>query len=214
MVVCQPTATPISARRRLSHWLLVSRFWPLVSSLPMETISVFMGAGVWGRARRYYTTRRTGFGERRLRKSLEVALTRIPQRSILPTTQVRSGPGQGRSLFRPVAEIGNFRRPGWQGGRVMISVIFCSRVKDNPDSNVKRLLDSAVDTRPPGGTRQDRVPHQVRRRRRRAPAREFLRQLPVRRSAPSSGRAAKAGTPCTTPRNTCSPSATRGRASA
>jgi hypothetical protein len=26
----------------------------------------------------------------------------------------------------------------------MISVIFCSRVKDNPDSNVKRLLDSAV----------------------------------------------------------------------
>jgi hypothetical protein len=27
----------------------------------------------------------------------------------------------------------------------MISVIFCSRVKDNPDSNVKRLLDSAVE---------------------------------------------------------------------
>jgi hypothetical protein len=26
----------------------------------------------------------------------------------------------------------------------MISVIFCSRVKDNPDSNVRRLLDSAV----------------------------------------------------------------------
>jgi hypothetical protein len=26
----------------------------------------------------------------------------------------------------------------------MISVIFCSRVKDNPDSNVKRLLDTAV----------------------------------------------------------------------
>ena len=26
----------------------------------------------------------------------------------------------------------------------MISVIFCSRVKDNPDSNVKRLLDSAL----------------------------------------------------------------------
>ena len=26
----------------------------------------------------------------------------------------------------------------------MISVIFCSRVKDNPDSAVKRLLDSAV----------------------------------------------------------------------
>jgi hypothetical protein len=26
----------------------------------------------------------------------------------------------------------------------MISVIFCSRVKDNPDSNIKRLLDSAV----------------------------------------------------------------------
>ena len=45
MVVCQPTATPISARRRLSHWLLVSRFWPLVSSLPIERISVFMGAG-------------------------------------------------------------------------------------------------------------------------------------------------------------------------
>src|SRR5260370_41147273 len=26
----------------------------------------------------------------------------------------------------------------------MISVIFCSRVKENPDSNVRRLLDSAV----------------------------------------------------------------------
>ena len=26
----------------------------------------------------------------------------------------------------------------------MISVIFCSRVKDNPDSNIGRLLDSAV----------------------------------------------------------------------
>src|SRR6516225_10670202 len=26
----------------------------------------------------------------------------------------------------------------------MITVIFCSRVKDNPDSNIKRLLDSAV----------------------------------------------------------------------
>ena len=26
----------------------------------------------------------------------------------------------------------------------MISVIFCSRVKDNPPSNVRRLLDSAV----------------------------------------------------------------------
>src|SRR5438132_1445022 len=41
-VVCQPTPTPISARRWLSHWLLVSRFCPLVSSLPMEIISVFM----------------------------------------------------------------------------------------------------------------------------------------------------------------------------
>ena len=39
-VVCQPTAMPISARRWLSHWLLVSRFWPLVSSLPMEMISL------------------------------------------------------------------------------------------------------------------------------------------------------------------------------
>src|SRR5881275_3656828 len=33
---------PISARRRLSHWLFVSRFWPLVSSLPIEIISAFM----------------------------------------------------------------------------------------------------------------------------------------------------------------------------
>ena len=41
-VVCQPTGTPISARRRLSHWLLVSRFWPLVISLPMEMISLFI----------------------------------------------------------------------------------------------------------------------------------------------------------------------------
>src|SRR3989442_9259794 len=30
-------------------------------------------------------------------------------------------------------------------GTNMISVIFCSRVKDNPDSNVRQLLDSAVD---------------------------------------------------------------------
>ena len=27
----------------------------------------------------------------------------------------------------------------------MISVLFCTRVKDNPDSNLKRLLDSAVE---------------------------------------------------------------------
>src|SRR5262249_44361711 len=42
-LVCQPTGMPTSARRRLSHWLLVSRFWPLVISLPMEMISAFMG---------------------------------------------------------------------------------------------------------------------------------------------------------------------------
>src|SRR5262249_15270218 len=42
-VVCQPTGMPTSASRRLSHWLLVSRFWPLVNSLPMEMISAFMG---------------------------------------------------------------------------------------------------------------------------------------------------------------------------
>src|SRR5262249_14702577 len=41
-VVYQPTGMPISARRRLSHWLLVSRFWPLVNSLPIDRISVFM----------------------------------------------------------------------------------------------------------------------------------------------------------------------------
>src|SRR5262249_18967235 len=46
-VVCQPTGMPASARRRLSHWLLVSRFWPLVSSLPMDRISAFTG-GSWG----------------------------------------------------------------------------------------------------------------------------------------------------------------------
>ena len=34
--------TPISANLRLSHWQLVSRFWPLVSSLPIERISAFM----------------------------------------------------------------------------------------------------------------------------------------------------------------------------
>src|SRR5207248_221882 len=51
MVVCQPTAMPISASRRLSHWLLVSRFWPLVSSLPIERISVSMrGVGFLGEA--------------------------------------------------------------------------------------------------------------------------------------------------------------------
>src|SRR5579864_3676745 len=33
---------PISASRWLSHWLLVSRFCPLVISVPMEMISVFM----------------------------------------------------------------------------------------------------------------------------------------------------------------------------
>jgi hypothetical protein len=27
----------------------------------------------------------------------------------------------------------------------MLSIIFCSRVKDNPDSNIKRLLDSTAD---------------------------------------------------------------------
>ena len=27
----------------------------------------------------------------------------------------------------------------------MISVIFCSRTQDNPDSNLKKLLDSAAD---------------------------------------------------------------------
>src|SRR5438105_12807516 len=41
-VVCQPTARPSSASRRLSHWALVSRFCPLVSSLPTEMISAFM----------------------------------------------------------------------------------------------------------------------------------------------------------------------------
>ena len=44
-----------SPRRWPRHWLLVSRFWPLVSSEPMETISVCMrvsarrprGVGLW-----------------------------------------------------------------------------------------------------------------------------------------------------------------------
>src|SRR5262249_40386424 len=33
---------PISASRRESHWLLVSRLCPLVSSVPIEMISAFM----------------------------------------------------------------------------------------------------------------------------------------------------------------------------
>src|SRR4051812_43351241 len=41
-VVCQATGMPISASRRLSHWLLVSRFWPLVISVPIEIISAFI----------------------------------------------------------------------------------------------------------------------------------------------------------------------------
>src|SRR5262245_54341171 len=41
-VVWKATGMPTSASRRLSHCELVSRFWPLVSSLPMETISAFM----------------------------------------------------------------------------------------------------------------------------------------------------------------------------
>src|SRR5438477_6953237 len=46
-VVCQPTAIPISASRWLSHWLLVSRFWPLVNSVPTEMISAFMHTSDW-----------------------------------------------------------------------------------------------------------------------------------------------------------------------
>ena len=42
-VVWKPTGMPISASRRLSHWQFVSRFCPLVNSLPMERISAFMG---------------------------------------------------------------------------------------------------------------------------------------------------------------------------
>src|SRR5580700_9363406 len=35
--------------------------------------------------------------------------------------------------------------PRPSGGRTeMLSVLFCSRVKDNPDSNLPRLLDSAI----------------------------------------------------------------------
>ena len=41
-VVWKATGTPISANRRLSQRLLVSRFWPLVISLPMEMTSAFM----------------------------------------------------------------------------------------------------------------------------------------------------------------------------
>src|SRR5207245_972175 len=39
----------------------------------------------------------------------------------------------------------------------VISVIFCSRVKDNPDSNFGRLLDSIVATTSPGERRQIEV---------------------------------------------------------
>ena len=41
-VVCQWTGMPSSASSRLSHWLLVSSFCPLVSSVPMAMISAFM----------------------------------------------------------------------------------------------------------------------------------------------------------------------------
>ena len=41
-VVWNATGMPISASRRLSHWQFVSRFWPLVSSVPMEMISTFI----------------------------------------------------------------------------------------------------------------------------------------------------------------------------
>src|SRR4029077_18526294 len=43
-----PTGIPISARRLLSHCELVSRFCPLVSSLPTEMISAFMGVTTLG----------------------------------------------------------------------------------------------------------------------------------------------------------------------
>ena len=36
----------------------------------------------------------------------------------------------------------------------MISVLFCSRVKDNPDSNIARLLDSAAAFISPAESRQ------------------------------------------------------------
>ena len=39
---------PISASLWLSHWEFVSRFCPLVSSLPMEMISAFMGQSFYG----------------------------------------------------------------------------------------------------------------------------------------------------------------------
>jgi hypothetical protein len=40
--------------------------------------------------------------------------------------------------------VGAAARQGCQEDRPMISVLFCSRVKDNPDSDLARLLDSAV----------------------------------------------------------------------
>src|SRR5262249_32121548 len=41
-VVCRCAGMPISASRRASHWKLVSRFCPLVISLPIEMISAFI----------------------------------------------------------------------------------------------------------------------------------------------------------------------------
>ena len=90
----------------------------------------------------------------------------------------------------------------------MISVLFCSRVKDNPDSNIARLLDSAAAFISPAESRQieflikyddddDGAPRTV-----------SLPAIPFP-FAPSCGLAAQAGTLFITPRSTCLPSAIR-----
>src|SRR5262249_16563627 len=46
------------------------------------------------------------------------------------------------------------RKHGRKKGFLMLSVIFCSRAKDNPDSYLRRLLDSAVDYTTPEERKQ------------------------------------------------------------
>ena len=94
----------------------------------------------------------------------------------------------------------------------MISVIFCSRVKDNPDSALERLLDSAVMHIAPEERDQIEFLIKYDDDDEQRPPDSFFDAIPSR-FAVSSGRAARGGIIYTTPRNISSPSAIRARAS-
>ncbi len=96
----------------------------------------------------------------------------------------------------------------------MLSVLFCSRVQGNPDSDLPRLLDSAAAHVAPRERNEIEFLIKFDDDDAGRPSDGFFARYPRSRCVPSSGRAARAGTPSTTPRSTCSPSATRAPASA